>query len=130
MEHFSSAVAFFCGSRALFTRPASMDFSKINFKTKSHDTIHTFKNYFATIFSIFSFQFSIFSNKRYPNIPLMFDKFPCFIFLICWLVFSHNNNNNAFSKLWMTNGLGPIRVFVGIITGLESLGPTEGSQRC
>ena len=29
----------------------------------------------------------------------------------------------------MTNGLGPIRVFVGIITGLESLGPTEGSQR-
>ena len=27
----------------------------------SHDTIHIFKNYFATIFSVFSFQFSIFS---------------------------------------------------------------------
>ena len=77
MERFSSAATFFCGSRALFTRPASMDFSKINFKTKSHDTIHTFKNYFVTIFSIFS-------NKRYPNIPLMFDKFPCFIFFVGW----------------------------------------------
>ena len=27
----------------------------------SHDTVHIFKNYFATIFSVFSFQFSIFS---------------------------------------------------------------------
>ena len=26
-------------------------------KTKSHSTTHTFKNYFATIFSVFSFQF-------------------------------------------------------------------------
>ena len=24
-----------------------------------HDTIHTFKNYFATVFSVFSFQFSV-----------------------------------------------------------------------
>ena len=29
-------------------------------KNGSHDTIHTFKNYFAIVFSIFS-------NKRYPN---------------------------------------------------------------
>ena len=28
-----------------------------NIKNKSHDTIHTFKNYFATILSVFSFQF-------------------------------------------------------------------------
>ena len=29
-----------------------------NIKNGSHDTIYTFKNYFATVFSIFSFQFS------------------------------------------------------------------------
>ena len=33
-----------------------MEFDKINFKTGSHDTIHTFKNYFATVFLVFSFQ--------------------------------------------------------------------------
>ena len=31
-----------------------------NFKIGSHDTIHTFKNYFTTVFSVFS-------NKQYPN---------------------------------------------------------------
>ena len=43
--------------------------AKKNFKTGSHDTIHIFKNYFATVFSVFS-------NKRYPNRPLLiFDRF-------------------------------------------------------
>ena len=55
---------FFYGSHALFTGPASTDFSKFFFKTGSYSTIHTFKNYFATIFSVFS-------NKRYPNKPLV-----------------------------------------------------------
>ena len=35
-----------------------------NFKTGSHDTINIFKNYFVIVFSIFS-------NKRYPNRPLL-----------------------------------------------------------
>ena len=35
-------------------------FSKNNFKTESHDTIYIFKNYFATVFSVFS-------NKWYLN---------------------------------------------------------------
>ena len=41
----------------------------INFfiKNGSHSTIHTFKNYFATVFSVFSFQFQ--QNKFYPNRP-------------------------------------------------------------
>ena len=39
-------------------------FNKNNFKTESHDTIHIFKNYFATIFSVFK-------NKHYPNRPLI-----------------------------------------------------------
>ena len=51
---------FLCGSCTLFTRPASIDFSKFFFKTGSHGTIHIFKNYFAIVFSIFN-------NKRYPN---------------------------------------------------------------
>ena len=35
---------------------------KSNFKTWFHDTIHTFKNYFAIVFSVFSFQFSTISS--------------------------------------------------------------------
>ena len=33
----------------------------------SHSTIHTFKNYFVTVFSVINFQFS--KNKQYPNTP-------------------------------------------------------------
>ena len=33
----------------------------------SHDTIHIFKNYFATVFSVFSFS----KNKFNPNTPIM-----------------------------------------------------------
>ena len=43
--------------------PISLEFGKINSKPGSHVTIHTFKNYFTTVFSVFS-------NKRYPNIAL------------------------------------------------------------
>ena len=46
----------------VFMGPVNMEFSKFCFKTGSHDTIHTFKNYFATIFSAISFQFSIISG--------------------------------------------------------------------
>ena len=42
------------GSRALFTGSTSTSFSKYNFQLGSHDTIHTFKNYFAIVFSVFS----------------------------------------------------------------------------
>ena len=48
------------GSRALFTGLTNTFFSTKNFKTRLHDTIHIFKNYFATVFSVFS-------NKRYLN---------------------------------------------------------------
>ena len=53
------------GSRALFMGPVTIFFRKNDFKTRSHGTIHTFKNYFVTVFSVFS-------NKRYPNKPLAF----------------------------------------------------------
>ena len=38
-----------------------------NIKNASHGTIHTFKNYFATVFSVFSFS----SNKFNPNGPIL-----------------------------------------------------------
>ena len=41
------------------------------FKNGSHGTIHTFKNYFVTVFLIFSFQ----QNNLYPNEPLFFKKY-------------------------------------------------------
>ena len=50
-------LCFFCGSRALFTRPASTDFNKCFFKTESYCNIHTFKIYFITVL------FSVFNNK-------------------------------------------------------------------
>ena len=42
--------------------PTSTLFSKIFIKIGFHDTIYTYKNYFATVFSVFS-------NKRYLNRP-------------------------------------------------------------
>ena len=48
------------GSRALFTGLTNIFFTKTFIKNGSHSTIHTFKNYFATVFLVFS-------NKRYPN---------------------------------------------------------------
>ena len=56
---------FVSGFHILFTRLTSLFFSKIFIKNESHDTIHTFKNYFATVFSIFN-------NKRYPNESLVY----------------------------------------------------------
>ena len=44
----------FNGSRALFMGLTSTLLKKKNFKNGSHSIIHTFKNYFTTVFSIFS----------------------------------------------------------------------------
>ena len=44
--------------------PQVVLFNKIFIKTGSHSTIHIFKNYFVTVFSVFS-------NKQYPNRPLV-----------------------------------------------------------
>ena len=51
--------------RALFTDPQISFFINFFIKNESHSTIHTFKNYFVTVFSVFSFQFQ--QNKFYPN---------------------------------------------------------------
>ena len=54
---------------ALFMDPQITLFNNFFIKNGSHGTIHTFKNYFATVFSVFSFQFQ--QNKFYPNTPLV-----------------------------------------------------------
>ena len=43
-----------CTVYTLFMGPTTTLFRKKNIKNGSHNTIHTFKNYFATVFSIFS----------------------------------------------------------------------------
>ena len=79
-----SALFFFLGSRtcwlfvheqcirALFTDLQISLFNHIFIKNGSHDTIYTFKNYFTTVFSVFSFQFQ--QNKFYPNRRIEFLK--------------------------------------------------------
>ena len=47
--------------RVLFSVPLISLFSNFFSKNGSHDTIQTFKNYFATVFFSFQFQFSVFS---------------------------------------------------------------------
>ena len=44
---------------ALFTHNARTVHAFKNIINGSHDTIHTFKNYFTTVFLVFSFQFSV-----------------------------------------------------------------------
>ena len=48
---------FLCGFYALFMGPASTYFNKKKIKTRSYGIIHTFKNYFATMFSVLLFLF-------------------------------------------------------------------------
>ena len=63
--------------RALFTDPQIPLFNNFFIKNGSHNTIHTFKNYFATVFSVSVFSFS--KNKFNPNGPYV-DK-PIWVFL-------------------------------------------------
>ena len=43
-----------CTVHALFTGPTTTLFRKKKIKNGSYSTIHIFKNYFATVFSVFS----------------------------------------------------------------------------
>ena len=55
--------------RALFTVPQITLFSNFFIKNGSHNTIYTFKNYFATVFSVSVFSFC--KNKLNPNTPII-----------------------------------------------------------
>ena len=77
--HFSFFFFFFCSAaivdfvnceqciHALFTVPQITLFNNFFIKNGSHSTIYTFKNYFATVFSVSIFSFS--KNKHNPNTP-------------------------------------------------------------
>ena len=58
-------------TRALFTDPQIPLFNNFFIKNGSHDTVHTFKNYFVTVFSVLVFSFS--KNKLNPNRPIVSD---------------------------------------------------------
>lgn len=75
---FVNGLYFLCGSHALFTESVSTDFSKIFFfKTGSHSTVLTFKNYFVIVFSVFSFQFSTINDiQTDPKLVLKYNNTP------------------------------------------------------
>ena len=54
-----------CTVAVLFMHCSSTVHAFKNIKNESHGIIHTFKNYFATVFSIFNFN----KNKFNPNGP-------------------------------------------------------------
>ena len=68
---FSAVIVDFVNSEqcicVLFTVPQITLFSNFFIKNGSHSTIYTFKNYFATVFSVSVFSFS--KNKLNPNTP-------------------------------------------------------------
>ena len=76
--HIGFAMARSVGPMYCSRDPQISLFSNFFIKNESHDTIHTFKNYFTIIFSVFSFS----NNKFNPNGPILYF-FPliwCFVF--------------------------------------------------
>ena len=63
-------------------------FNKTFIKNESRGTIHTFKIYFAIVFSIFSFK----QNKQYPNGPLVIFLKPHINYRIQQLVLKLNHS--------------------------------------
>ena len=63
---FSAQKLLLCTVAVLFMYCSNTVHALKNIKNGSHDTFHTFKNYFATVFSVFSFS----NNKLNPNGPL------------------------------------------------------------
>ena len=61
----------------LFMDPQIPLFSNFFIKNGSHSTIHTFKNYFATVFSVFSFSkiSSIQTDPNYTSVIRTFNSF-------------------------------------------------------
>ena len=79
-----SAMFMHCSSTVyiLFMGPTVTLFRKKKLKNESHSTIHTFKNYFVTMFSVFSFS----KNKFNPNGPNMSFQIGFFFFFSLGLI--------------------------------------------
>ena len=81
----------------LFTDPQIPFFSNFFIKNGSHGTIHTFKNYFATVFLVSVFSFSknkLNSNRPYiyclSNTNYIFTISICKIFVVNFVILSMN----------------------------------------
>ena len=82
---FITCFSFFRRQKSMFTYCSSLFmhcsrdiqplYSEKNIKNGSYGTIHTFTNYFVTVFSVFSFS----KNKLYPNEVQNFWR-PCLLF--------------------------------------------------
>ena len=66
--------------------PQTTFFNNFFIKNGSHDTIHTFKNYFATVF--FSFQFQLCPNE--PQVFLLKIFFFCFKYIYIYILEKNN----------------------------------------
>ena len=62
--HICMFAFFLVGFCVLFIKSVNIEKCKSNFKIGFHDTIHTFKNYFVTVFLAISFQFSAINSIR------------------------------------------------------------------
>ena len=77
---FGAQKLLFCTVAVLFIYCSNTVHALKNIKNGSHDTFHTFKNYFATVFSVFSFS----NNKLNPNGPRVFSTILVLI-PYCWI---------------------------------------------
>ena len=80
--------------------PQTSLFSNFFIKNGSHSIIYTFKNYFATVFSIFSFQLYpneplvlLLFGRRNQNVPLQL----CFVLLFYY--------TNIFAKMYLPSSI-------------------------
>ena len=51
--------------------PTNFTVQQLFHKNGSHETIHTFNNYFATVFSVFSFQLLAVSKRTIHSFPVL-----------------------------------------------------------
>ena len=96
MKHsLTSGVCILVGPVHYSRDPQTTFFIKNNFKTRFHSIIHTFKNYFTTVFSIFSFQFSAISGiQTHPYMSIIHACMSSIFFLL-W---DHGSTHMNISK--------------------------------
>ena len=68
----------------LFTHCSNTVHAFKNIKNGSYSTIHTFKNYFATVFSVFGFS----KNQLYLNRPYIIKICPLYLFSYQFIIFT------------------------------------------
>ena len=68
---FSAAAFFLVGPWTLFIKSTTWKKCKFNFKSRSHSTIHIFKIYFATVFSVISIRAPAADVLNVPNVKFL-----------------------------------------------------------